>query len=278
MDLSICQSHILDDLKANIGFLIVRYPADDCDLAYQQISELFQGLSICQLLVENHVNKFYENLVRSGYARRSFLSLCQSEGNTTNRFLGLSRSQADLDAIVAGHMNLARDIADLSLATWNRDWEYEVDWCFHRFVHLTINDGAEDEIRGVLGSWADVLEKGGDDDLRLPVCRAISNGDTDEFASQIQEFTEDRESRLEEQRKFKTDPSFIFWPASFVNIEALALLRLADISDLGQFDELPLCPISRLAVVSAEYPDDFFQELPSMQISPEEMKNGPRGN
>ena len=68
----------------------------------------FQALGICNLLLDADPDRFYENLVRSGHARRYFLQKSRDEGNNDDYQLATSRWDSFLDVVASGHFQLAR--------------------------------------------------------------------------------------------------------------------------------------------------------------------------
>lgn len=265
MDLNACKEMILSGMKEHMVTLLEKSPAVDYAEACHELSKHFQGLAICHLLIDGNVEKYFSSLCFSGYARRFFLSSCQAE-QATHRNLAISKNESFLDVIVAGHFHLARDIFDLSSNDWNPKWEYEDDWCFYRFMHLFADSFAanDSKLQQVLEQWAAVLEQGGDDDLRLPVCTSLVDRDGDKFNESLLEFAEDCEAKMDKVRAETTDPYFIRWPRTFANMEALAICRVAANVNLEPQEELPLCPPDALPNID-KFPDDFFLDIPKIQ-------------
>jgi len=266
MDLSEVRDYVVDELKDGLSLLPAGYPMSDIGRTFRDVSRLFQALAICQLLVEGDADEYRENLVRSGHARRYYLRRSRDEGNDENRFLGLSRSEAILDALVAGDIQLARDIADLSTERWNSTWEYEDDYCFYLFIHTLVKSAGEGfpapQLAAILDQFEIALEGGVSP--HLDVCRALVSQDEDEFADAMQSLIVWKEEQLDAKRPSITPPYFLFWPASFVYIEGLALLRCAEITGVHVEAEFTLCPSeSRLNVRTNTYPD-LFAELDSI--------------
>lgn len=262
MDLSEVRDLVVEELEGGLAMLTAGYPMSESGQDFRDVSGLFQALAICQLMAKGDAEKYRRNLVCSGHARRHYLRKSREQKNEEDRFLGLSRSEAILDALVAGDMQLAREIAELSTETWNPTWEYEDDYCFYLFIHTLIQSADQDPSRSRLDTILDQFEAAleGDASPHLEVCRALVSRDEDDFVDALQSLIAWREEQLDAKRPSITPPDFLFWPASFVYIEALALLRCAEIVGIQLRGEFSLCPSeSRLGVRVNDYHDHFAE-------------------
>jgi hypothetical protein len=176
--------------------------------------------------------------------------------------LALSRTEALLDALVAGDLKLARSIAELSPSGWTRDWEYEDDFCFYAFLHQLLLQPPSADFEQILARFAAALEGGLS--TRLDVLTALFTKDASEFETALLALLEEEQTRVDDQRSSVVDSKFLFWPRSFVSIEGLALLRTAELVGLSVVGDFVLCPSeARLAVSENNY-RDFFAELDSL--------------
>ncbi len=250
---------IVEDIHEKMFFLTAGYPMADTGDKFESLSELFQGLAICHLLVEANVDKFRENLVRSGHARRYFLRKSQEEGNNHDRHLALSRSEAFLDSVVAGDLGLARDIVRLSSEVWEKNWEYEDDFCFFLFLHTIVKNldpFPALELRTILERFEQSLEGGFS--TRLDVCKALVSQDEEEFANTLHVLLEEKQEQIDNERSSIMEDQFLFWPRSVVFVEGLALLKIAEIVGMQIDEEFPLCPQeARFPTVDKQYVDLF---------------------
>jgi hypothetical protein len=260
MDLRKVHQKLIPAIEEELLFIATDLSSDQVGEVCCRLSEYFQSLAICHLLENADTEQFRENLVRSVYSRRHFLQRCRDEGENSSRYLALSRSDAVLDALVSGRLDLASEVGALSKETWDPRWEYEDDLCFFLFLHLFIRDrspagrSSRDE---VLTRFERALE--GARSNRLEVCRALESGDTDEFASTLNALLDEKKEQSDqERRRIVSDevPAILFWPRSFVSIESLALLRLAEIAGMPIDNDFPLCPsLGRLPVSDRDYRD-----------------------
>lgn len=266
MDLREVHQELLLLIKEDILLVAAGYSANDIADSYERLSSNFQALGICYLLETANIEQYRENLIRSGCARRYFLEKMGFEGNRNNRRLALSRTEAFLDLIVAGQLELAKEIVNLSMEKWEASWEYEDDFCFYYFLHsllrCTTEDVAGESLDKILVQYETALEGGFD--ARLPVCWALLSKDKEAFGIALNEFLETQEEVIDQQRErmLEPDPStFGFWPKSYISIEGLALIQFAKIVGMDIRESFPLCPaIGQLSKTDETF-QDFFHEI-----------------
>jgi hypothetical protein len=256
---------ILPEIQESLLFFAGGYRMDETGNIFDKLSECFQILAICHLLETGDIDQFRENLVRSGHARRYFLRKSREEGNIRDNHLALSRTDAFLDSVVAGHLELAKEIADLSVQQWEPDWEYEDDYYYLRILHNMVRNPEEKsgaQFEELITRFEKSLEGGSSP--RLNVCRALLVDNQDDFIVALNELIEEKQELDDQQRSSKVEADlsdFTFWPRSFVSIEGLALLKIAEIVGFQIDDDFPLCPrIARLSTTDQDY-RDMFQEI-----------------
>jgi hypothetical protein len=249
----------VEEIRNQAGFLAGGFPIKDCGEALEELSRLFQGLGICHLLETLDTDEFRQNLVRSGHARRYYLQASRAQGNMDSKHLALSRSEALLDVLVAGDLPLARSIGELSHVDWNRRWEYEDDFCFDLFLQQLVTDAPSGDLHRAVARFEATL--GGGASPRLSVMQALVAKNVAAFEAGLSALLEDEQNRIDSQRGNVVDSQFLFWPRSFISIEALALLRSAELAGLPIEREFPLCPPeARLPIGEYNY-RDLFAEL-----------------
>jgi hypothetical protein len=260
MDPRTIRARTLDVLYEQMLYLTADLPVGEISPAFESISESYQALAICALLADGDAEKFRTHLATSGQTRRYFLARAEREGVADDRRLAPSRTQAVLDALVAGDLPLARGIARRSPTDWNPNWEYEDDHCYYRFVHEIVLETPVDEFAPrLLKRFEHALE--GDDSIRLEACRALAEGDGQAFAEALLGLIEEQQEAADAGRGTAMDSAFLYWARSFVSIEGLALMRLAELLDFElDRDDLPLCPVeAQLAVLDGTTPDTYAE-------------------
>jgi hypothetical protein len=267
VDIADVHAALVPEIHERMWIVREKLPMAEVSRTFEELSVLFEGLGLCHLLESVDLAELAENLCRSGHARRYFLRRSQQEGNLRDRRLALSRTPAFFDAIVAGDVPLARDVASLSITTWEPAWEYEDDFCFFFYLHrvaLGFPPGGPDQI-AILDRFERALE--GASSARLDACRAIAARDAPALAKALSERLDEIAGELDEEREssaVQEEADVAFWPRSFVSIEGLALLQMATVLGLPVPGDLPLCPrVARLPVRAAAYPD-FFAEIELM--------------
>ena len=223
-----------------------------------------EGLGLCHLLELADEASFRENMVRSGQSRRFFLRRSSLEKNNDDRHLALSHTRAFLDALVAGSLALARDIAVLSTETWNRSWEYEDDFCLYLLLHLLVKQPdlfPTPEARTVLERFERSLEGG--KSAHFDVARALVNRDVPAFSDALAALVHAEDVQIEKDRESAAvhERDILFWPKSRVSIEGLALLKVAELLGMQVDGPFQLCPRpARLPWTNQSF-RDLFEEI-----------------
>jgi hypothetical protein len=271
VDIADVHARLLPEIHEKMGLVRDKPRIAELSRTFEELSVEFEALGLCHLLEGLDLAQLTENLCRSGHARRYFLRRSQAEGNLRDRRLALGRTRAFLDAVVAGDLALAGDIATLSGTRWEPDWEYEDDFCYSLFLHRTIlgaNGGVaypSPELPAILDRFETALDGG--DSARLDACRALLARDAKRFLEALEARLEEIQAELDVERDssaVQEDFDVGFWPRSFVCIEGLALLQIAGIVGVATPRDVPLCPKeARLPVRPNGYPD-FFVEMERM--------------
>ena len=166
-------------------------------------------------------------------------------------------------AIASGKMDLALELIALSPEKWIPDGEYEDDFCYYYFFHNYIerfNKSDKHLLKGILDQFEKALE--GAPSARLNICQAFFDEDKKRFGSEFQNLVLEREIEIEKQKTVMGyDAAFL--PKTYVFVEGLALLRLAEKAGFEVEDEYQFCPgtarIERPLTV-----EDIFEELDRM--------------
>ncbi len=198
MDAREIHDGLVPEIKEMLAFVAVGYPVRELGDQLEKLSEYFQALGIAYLLEYADQDRFRENLVRSGHARRYFLRKSREENNPEDRRLALGRTEALLDVLAAGHLGLAREIVDLSIETWHPDWEYEDDFSYYLFLHRLVQanpDATDANLREILATFERALEDG--ESPRLDVCQALLDRDTASLREALTRLMQERDKEME---------------------------------------------------------------------------------
>lgn len=265
MDLNSVSALMKEEIGETMSFLVAGYPVDTISRQVNSLSKQFQSLGICYLLTEGDRYKYQENLARSAQTR-IFLNLALNpDGHGNNRYLGLSRSEAILDALCAGQLKLALKIVDSAYSSWHRAWEYEDDHLYFKIIHRLTQWIAGQPLMNVasdMDRWADVLD--GASSTRLELCKALIDTDVDAFQEAMENFIAERVALFEEKRLCVASDQADFWPRQFISTEALAMLNIAHWLNIAPEDEFEMCPPAALCAFQDRTFDNFFDEIQAL--------------
>ena len=182
MGLAEAREAITQRLQIELCVAAAGHPVEEVGESYEAICDAFQGLGICELLLNMDINRFQLNLARSAQARQFFLRKSQEKGSTDTIFVALSRTQSLFDAIACGEPQLARGILHFAPDTWMPDGEYEDEYDYQRFVHA-ISAARSTQAGANAIDLLDKFEKSANDDMstRLALCKVFLGGDEQGF-------------------------------------------------------------------------------------------------
>lgn len=176
---------------------------------------------IGSLFLTGTSESFLRRLQQSG---RAFAHYLRNAGNADVR---LSRSRPFFDAVGAGDFDGAALIARYARRTWAQGEEYEEDFLFMEFlIHHGVLKAPVADCEALLVRYERALS--GAEDLRLDVCRALFQADSDAFNQALAVFLSDRKDQLEAQATTTPFPEeFLATEWNFC-LEGLVLVRLAE--------------------------------------------------
>jgi hypothetical protein len=262
MDLEIARDGLLGEIEEGLLIVASGYRIERISGTLEQLSSCLQALAICRLLESGDGAKYRDNLTRSGFARRYFLRKSREAGNTADRRLALSRTEAFFDALAAGQGLLAREIAALSDHVWHEGWEYKDDYYYFAFLHQVVMQPVSiggENLSTLLKDYEAALD--GDQPPRLAVLRALAARDQEAFNLALRNLMEELDEKMQKRQDRLLDPSielFLLWPRSFVCVEGLALIAIATALRMRVDEQIPLCPVVARLSMSAVPVDDPF--------------------
>jgi hypothetical protein len=264
MDLAQIHVELVHAIRDGMSYVAPPLRIAEMGRIFDELALQLEGLALCHLLENADQAAFAENLARSGHARRFFLRRSRLEKNQDDRHLALSGTRCFLDALIAGSLTLAQEIATLSIATWNAAWEYEDDYCFYLFLHTIVKQPAPfptPEMHTVLNRFERSLEGG--NSVHLNVAKALVARDPDAFKDTLLSLLSAEAAQIEKGRQSAAvhERDILFWPKSRVSIDGLALLKIAELVELPMDGDFPLCPqLARLPWSDQTY-HDLFEDL-----------------
>ncbi|MCA9199225.1 MAG: immunity 49 family protein, partial [Planctomycetales bacterium] len=260
MDLNLVFQNLASPTSHHLGIVATDLPLFDRAKHLEELSRYFQAYGICFLLMDFDTGQFCEFLTRSASTNRYMRMQAQRAGLNELRTLALSRTEAFFDALVAGRLGLATDIVSLAAhVTWHREWEYEDDYYYMRFLHGLVGGQAEEELLDYIDAIDRIQEEG--PSARLGICNALIRRDSGLFATELQRLLDEKQEKDDIKRPNCGDWDTLFWPQSFLSIEGLALLQVASLVGIVPSEEFALCP-SHVRIAFQDQPfEDSFGEI-----------------
>jgi hypothetical protein len=253
---------LTEEVQQDLLLVASGHPIDALGPTLENLSRCLQSLAICHLLESGVTTKFRDNLARSAFARRFFLSRSAAAGNTDDRRLGLSRTEAFFDALAAGHGALAREIAALSIDSWRPGWEYEDDFYYVLFLHRVVQQPTAAGEQRFVASLQRFEASAETDTAAGTVLRSLMKRDEALFSAGLVGLMQERDQQMQERKARLLEPdveAFVHWPRTFVSVEGLALITIARALKMTVADDVPLCPpIARLELSHPAVEDPFL--------------------
>jgi len=169
-----------------------------------------------------------------------------------------------MDALVAGDVQLARDIAQYQSTNGMRIGNTKTTFCYYLFLQKVIADSGF--LRSIaatelLQRFQQALE--GQPSPRLLLCRALHEHNAEEFRAAFEGLLQHYADLHNAKRATITEYSAqaIFWPRSFVSIEALAWLCIAKALGMELSDQFQFCPTTARGPFAAIAVADLFESL-----------------
>lgn len=262
MSLAEVREELIESVQEDLSVLLNQPPIAQVGYELEEAAHFLEGLGICNLLLYADTDRFYENLVRAGHTRRYFLSESRRQGNVDDHQLAISRWDAYLCVLAAGHFALGRDIVTLSAMDWVKGGEYEDDFCYRFFLHQFIMPPSPERdarLQAALQRWAQWLA--GQPSVRMDCCQALIARDGQAFSDAFDALIAQRQAEVAKQRRMSLAADLAFAPRSQIFIEGLALLRLAERLGLPLRPDYPLCPALARRAPAKPFVDDMFPEI-----------------
>ena len=237
-----------DDASQNVCHIT------DSGRYYRELTELLRAHAILRLVADSDAEGFSNDLIMSGRAARAHLRhhmrpvhadrrradvlLCARPIHTDRR-RAHSCSGPFFDALAAGDIGLATEIADLAPSHWRPDEKPEEDFLWQRTLGLLLIGAHKPLIEAHLASFAACVAE--EEDPRLEVCRALYAVDSVAFDKAFRGLLCRREIEvLRARRHVQTDTYHSL--GTQVYIEGIAVLKMARAGGIAIEREYPMCP------------------------------------
>lgn len=243
-DLADISEDLVEYLKFYVGGALHSADPGESAGAADAACTYYQGVAICELLLDAEVEAFFHHMTRSGRIRRWLLRKSQGDGGYPAKVVKASNTRGLFAALVANDWSLARDIAALSSPTWNERVEYEEDFRYAHFIHGILKGDDEAAATGLLGEYLSSLD--GDESPRYRLCASLLASPAEAPALALGAFADLLAARREELQRLRATSILatdeLFGPFSAIYVEGLAWLRLLDQRGIMAEAEYVYCP------------------------------------
>lgn len=210
----------------------------------RHVAPKLRALAVIVLVTRGDRTRFRGNLLAAAELRRDYLRAARGAGSAAGagREFAAGRSGGLFDALAAGSLSLAREIAELAPADWRADCEYEDDFCWARLVGLQLPGVQIDagEPAALLTRFEASLQ--GQGSVRLELARALCARDVAAFGPAFEALLAEHARRIEERIEAGEMDDPIVLADRRVFVEGLGLLALADALGLPTDHEYLYCP------------------------------------
>ncbi|MEK6750492.1 MAG: hypothetical protein AABY83_15035 [Pseudomonadota bacterium] len=237
--------------------------SDDAQIAKHSVavSEYFEAVAICELLVDAEIDLFFHGLIRSAQTRKWWLLRVKSGASCPRGVAKVSGIHPQFSALIVGQLSLAKEIAALSGDAWLSDVEYEDDFCYGHFLNRYLLDAPKVELEAILTRFEVALE--GQESIRLALCRNLLMPDKEVCEANFLTLLANRKkflAKIEEQSAYASDA--LYAPNSAIFIEGLAWLKLFERVGVCLEGEYMYCPSPARSTTYAPFKVDGFPGLP----------------
>ncbi|NTX52113.1 immunity 49 family protein [Myxococcus sp. CA039A] len=259
MDLETIQDNAWYTLTMALKAITVKAAVERSGRAYFVASKMYHRLAIGELLSEARTDRFQVLLCKSAQAQLHLLRL-QAGGRTFEPLITCpSRNSSFHDALAAGQLGLAVELARLASEHHEARAEYEDDFLLQHFMHkrlLQLHTRAPFDFQPLLERWGVVVK--GEHAPFLSTCRALLERDAEAFHDGLLATIAERGRQFRQKDAFPVEIRRTDGP---VFIQGTALLRLAELDALPIQREYPTIPhFARLPVGPLSLPDEAWTE------------------
>lgn len=212
-----------------------------------EIELRYRLIGIARLLSKADTDAFRDNLHRSGCAAMHLFELLDEGAELQPKNLTVRENPGFADAVIAGDIDLATRLAELSPKEHFEGYEYEDDFLRYHLFHRMLLGADDAELRALLQRWEEVIE--GQASVPWALSSALVERDADTFRENLVDLIDEHVVRFEE---FRTSAGYIpEVDASLGNLfmDGLVALRFAELRGIPIEREYRFMPdLARLPV------------------------------
>lgn len=215
-------STYLDDADISLEEIIPSFKQNENSRKHVGlVAFYFRQRGLCSILLTGQADNYYKNAVQAIGSYLYFLSKATDDEKL------ISDSSTFFDAVNTGLTDVCKQFALLSQTSWKKDYEYEDDFLYNKFLmdHFFI-EGSDAECEATLEAYNRLLN--GVNDVRYTLCKSFYEEDGTAFTECFSEFLEQRQERIEDLISKGVMIESVWSWARYISTEGLALLRLAE--------------------------------------------------
>jgi hypothetical protein len=215
----------------------------DSDYSCQEVTDLLRAHAIVRLLADEDAEGFANDLAMSAHTHRAYL--CRSDQQPrAEADLTRSCSTSFFDALAAGDLALAAELASLTPSQWREGNGREEGFLWQRILGLLLLRAPKATLDAHLARFARVVAHASDP--RLAVCRALHTADAPAFAGAFGRLLRQREAKSASRARRSAQPGAYAELETRLYVEGIAVLRLARALGFPIEREYPMCPAAAL--------------------------------
>lgn len=195
---------------------------------WAEVWQYYRAAAISILMADGDKKQFFQRLFTSASARKHYLTLVKDGQIKASHHYRASELNPYFDAVIAGEFSLANEIASLSPADWNEDYEFEDDFCYAQFLFALIRQQGQLEAsdKAWLNRFEAALE--GDDSQRLVWCQAICEQDSEAAVAAVLALHDEWKTFYKEKNARLPMKDWGFLTEKALFMEGIALLTIMD--------------------------------------------------
>ena len=218
--------------------------------------------AIARLLGDGDPDAFRDHLHRSACAALYLFERLEEGADLEAKNLTVRVNPGFADAVVAGDLELARRLAELSPQEHVEGHEYEDDFLRYHLLHRMLLGADDDELRALLDRWEEVME--GQTSTPWAMSTALVERDAAALGEGLLDLVEEHDAWFEQ---FRTNAGYvpeIDATLGKISMNGLVVLRFAELREIPTDAEYRFMPdIARLPVGGPFPPRDAWLTPPA---------------
>lgn len=231
------------------------YPSDEeGDLT--NLSFYYRLRAIAGYLATGDTGPYVANLHRSGQTRLYYLQGCAAALTGTERFYRTSRNRAFFDCLAINDLATAQELAERCDNCYVEALEYEDDFLFVQWLqvfYLVLRGRrSSEELARVLARFRTVI--GDEDSPFFSLCEALLSRQARLVEDALRRVVERRATNYARMAELGDLPPVVLQTERFIDVQAVAIVRLASLAGLSLSGELlPRVPDELCALAEARH-------------------------